>query len=42
MNELINGFCGNHNIYKEILTWVENFNYNTKISSESCIIVAGA
>jgi hypothetical protein len=42
MDELINGFCGNHNIYKEILTWLENFNYNTKISPESCIIVAGA
>ena len=42
MNELINGFCGNHNIYKEILMWLENFNYNTKISPESCIIVAGA
>jgi len=42
MNKLIEGFCGNHVIYKEILIWLEKFNYNTKISPESCIIVAGA
>jgi len=37
----INGLCGNHNIYCDILIWLRHFNYDTKISAQSCIIVAG-
>ena len=41
MNKLIDGFCGNHKTYKEILLWLQNFNYDKKISTDSCIIVSG-
>lgn len=39
--EFIKGLCGNHRIYSDILMWLRNFNYDTKISAQSCIIVAG-
>ena len=38
----ISGLCGNHNIYRDILVWLRTFNYDTKISVNSCVIVAGA
>ena len=38
----ISGLCGNHNIYGDILMWLRTFNYDTKISVNSCVIVAGA
>jgi hypothetical protein len=38
----IGGLCGNHNIYGDILVWLRTFNYDTKISVNSCVIVAGA
>ena len=41
MNKLIDSFCGNHKTYKEILLWLQNFNYDKKISADSCIIVSG-
>jgi hypothetical protein len=37
----IRTLCGNHNIYSSILIWLQTFNYDIKISAESCIIVAG-
>ena len=37
----ISSLCGNHNIYSNILKWLRTFNYDTKISAQSCIIVAG-
>ena len=40
-NEFINNLCGNHSIYSDILIWLRNFNYDIKISPQSCIIVAG-
>ena len=33
--------CGNKEIYNNILLWLRNFNYKTKISVDSCIIVTG-
>ena len=42
MDEFINTLCGNHDKYKEILIWLRDFNYNKRISPESCIIVSGA
>jgi len=39
--QFIKGLCGNHRIYSDILMWLRNFNYDTKISAQSCIIVAG-
>ena len=41
MDEFINTLCGNHDKYKEILIWLRDFNYNKRISPESCIIVSG-
>jgi len=41
-NVFIGGLCGNHNIYGDILVWLRTFNYDTKISVNSCVIVAGA
>jgi hypothetical protein len=40
-NNFINSLCGNHSIYNDILIWLRNFNYDIKISDQSCIIVAG-
>ena len=40
-NTFIRTLCGNHNIYSSILIWLQKFNYDIKISAESCIIVAG-
>jgi hypothetical protein len=40
-NNFINNLCGNHIIYNDILIWLRNFNYDIKISDQSCIIVAG-
>ena len=37
----IDGLCGNHSIYGDILIWLRTFNYDAKISPQSCIIVAG-
>lgn len=39
--DIINMLCGNKNTYIEILIWLKNFNYNLKISKDSCIIVTG-
>ena len=39
--ELIRCLCGNHSIYSDILIWLRDFNYDAKISVQSCIIVAG-
>ena len=39
--EFISTLCGNHNIYSNILKWLRTFNYDTKISAQSCIIAAG-
>jgi len=38
---IINTLCGNKTIYCEILIWLKTFNYNLKISKDSCIIVTG-
>ena len=40
-NSFIRTLCGNHNIYSSILIWLKTFNYDIKISAQSCIIVAG-
>ena len=40
-SNFINNLCGNHSIYNNILIWLRNFNYDIKISDQSCIIVAG-
>jgi len=40
-SEFISTLCGNHNIYSNILKWLRTFNFDTKISAQSCIIVAG-
>jgi hypothetical protein len=40
-SNIMNELCGNKEIYNDILLWLRNFNYNTKISTESCIIVTG-
>ena len=37
----IGGLCGNHTIYSDILRWLRDFNYDAKISAQSCVIVAG-
>ena len=39
--EFIRGLCGNHSIYGDIVRWLRDFDYETKISPQSCIIVAG-
>ena len=39
--EFIHGLCGNHAIYSDILLWLRSFNYDVKISAQSCVIVAG-
>jgi hypothetical protein len=41
IDNLINTLCGNHNIYREILSWLTNFNYHDKLSEKSCIFVVG-
>jgi hypothetical protein len=38
---IMNELCGNKEIYNNILLWLRNFNYKTKISTDSCIIVTG-
>jgi len=38
---LLNILCGNIIFYKDILNWLKNFNYNLKISKDSCIIITG-
>lgn len=40
-SDCIHKLCGNHVIYEEILSWLESFNYNQKISEKSCIFVVG-
>ena len=37
----INTLCGNHNTYHKILQWLKNFDYNKRISEQSCILVSG-
>jgi len=39
--EVIDTLCGNKYIYADILKWLQNFNYISKISKDSCIIVSG-
>jgi hypothetical protein len=40
-DDFINNLCGNHGYYREILEWVRDFNYDTRISINSCIIITG-
>lgn len=37
----ISSLCGNHKIYENILLWLETFNYENRISEQSCIFVVG-
>ena len=39
--QFIRGLCGNHTIYSDILLWLRSFDYDVKISAQSCVIVAG-
>jgi len=39
--EIMKGLCGNKEIYASIISWLRDFNYKKKISTDSCIIVTG-
>jgi len=39
--EIMNGLCGNKEIYSNIISWLRNFNYKERISTDSCIIITG-
>jgi nucleoside-triphosphatase THEP1 len=39
--EIIKTLCANKQIYRNILNWLRQFDYNTRISEKSCIIVSG-
>ena len=39
--EIMKGLCGNKEIYSSIISWLRDFNYKKKISTDSCIIVTG-
>jgi hypothetical protein len=39
--DIMKGLCGNKEIYSNIISWLRNFNYKKKISTDSCIIVTG-
>jgi hypothetical protein len=39
--DLLNILCGNKIFYEDILNWLKNFNYNLRISKDSCIIITG-
>lgn len=41
MEDLIKTLCGNHEIYANIACWLRDFNYSSRISEHSCIILAG-
>jgi len=38
---IIKTLCANQQIYTSILNWLKYFNYNTRISEKSCIIISG-
>ena len=40
-DEIMKGLCGNKEIYSSIISWLRDFNYKKKISTDSCIIVTG-
>jgi hypothetical protein len=40
-NKIMKELCGNKEIYSSIISWLRNFNYKIKISTDSCIIVTG-
>jgi hypothetical protein len=40
-DDIMNGLCGNKEIYASIISWLRDFNYKKKISTDSCIIVTG-
>jgi Cdc6-like AAA superfamily ATPase len=39
--EIMKGLCGNKEIYSNIISWLRNFNYKERISTDSCIIITG-
>ena len=39
--DIMKELCGNKDIYSSIISWLRNFNYKKKISTDSCIIVTG-
>jgi hypothetical protein len=39
--EIMKGLCGNKEIYSSIISWLRDFNYKKKISTDSCIIITG-
>jgi len=41
MEEFIKCLCGNHTSYREIMSWLINFDYKKNISNNSCIIISG-
>jgi hypothetical protein len=40
-NDIMKELCGNKEIYSNIISWLRNFNYKERISTDSCIIVTG-
>ena len=40
-DDIMKGLCGNKEIYSSIISWLRDFNYKKKISTDSCIIVTG-
>jgi len=40
--EIIDNLCGNKEIYNDVLLWLKNFDYSSKISTNSCVIIAGS
>ena len=40
-DDIMKGLCGNNEIYASIISWLRDFNYKKKISTDSCIIVTG-
>jgi hypothetical protein len=39
--DIMKELCGNKDIYSSIISWLRDFNYKKKISTDSCIIVTG-
>jgi hypothetical protein len=40
-SDIMKELCGNKEIYSSIISWLRNFNYKNKISTDSCIIITG-
>jgi len=38
---IISNLCGNQSIYNDILFWLKSFNYDEKISENSCVFIVG-